>query len=79
MNKDKHQIDKGVRRQDHYFSTRLPYANTNIREIWMNMVNTTYNSTEETINKFQQFQSKTFFKFYKKYKWLLWWNEFQKL
>ena len=41
FNKQKHQIDKKVRRQDHYFSTRLPYANKKIRETWMNMVNTT--------------------------------------
>ena len=33
INKQKHQIDKKVRRQDHYFSTRLPCANKKIREI----------------------------------------------
>ena len=32
FNKEKHQIDKKVRRQDDYFSTRLPYANGKIRE-----------------------------------------------
>ena len=53
INKQKHQIDKKVLRQDHYFSTRLPYANKKIRDIWMNMVNTTYNSTKDMINKLQ--------------------------
>ena len=50
---------KKVLRQDLYFSTRLPYANKEIREIWMNMVNTTYNSTEESIIKLHQLKSKT--------------------
>ena len=54
INKQKHQIDKKVLRQDHYFSTRLPYANKKIREIWMNMVNTTYNSTDDMNNKLQE-------------------------
>ena len=54
INKQKHQIDNKVRRQDHYFSTRLPYANEKIREFWKNKVNTTYNSTEDLINKLQQ-------------------------
>ena len=31
---------KKVLRQDHNFSSRLPYANKKIREIWMNSVNT---------------------------------------
>ena len=31
--KQKHQTDKNVRRQDMYFSTRLPYANKRIRVI----------------------------------------------
>ena len=34
INKQKHQIDKKVRRQDRYFSTRLPYAIKKIREIY---------------------------------------------
>ena len=51
FNKQKHQIDNKVHTQDHIFSTRLPYANKKIREIWMNKVNTTYNSTEDMINK----------------------------
>ena len=58
INKQKYQIDKKVLRQDHYFSTRLSYANKKIREIWMNMVNTTYNSTEDLINKITKFERK---------------------
>ena len=65
INKQKHQIDKKVLRQDHDFSTRLNYANKKIREIWMNMVNTTYNSTEDMINKIQELKGKTKLKFYK--------------
>ena len=58
INKQKHQIDKKVRRQNHYFSTSLPYAIKKIREVWMNMVNTTYSSTEDTINKLQELKGK---------------------
>ena len=32
IKKQKHQIHKKVLRQDHYFSTRLPYANKKIKE-----------------------------------------------
>ena len=42
MNKQKHQIDKKVCRQNHYFSNRLPYASKKIRENRINLVNTTY-------------------------------------
>ena len=65
INKQKHQIDKKVLRQSHDFSTRLNYANKKIREIWMNMVNTTYNSTEDMINKLQSLKGKIKLKFYK--------------
>ena len=65
INKQKHQIDKKVLRQDHDFSTRLSYANKKIREIWMNMVNTNYISTEDMINKLQSLKGKTKLKFYK--------------
>ena len=57
---------KKVRRQDNYFSTRLPFANNRIREIWMNMIITTYNSTENMINNLQSSKGKTTLKFYKK-------------
>ena len=39
-------------------STRLPYANKKIRGIWMNTVNTTYNSTEDMIYKLQSVKEK---------------------
>ena len=41
IDKQKHQIDTKVLRQDRDFSTRLNYAYEKMREIWMNMVNTT--------------------------------------
>ena len=63
--KQKHQIDEKILRQDRDFSTRLNYANKKIKEIWMNMVNTTYNSTEDLINKLQQLNGKTKLKFFK--------------
>ena len=65
INKQKHQIDKKLLRQESDFSTRLNYANKKIRDIWINMVNTTYNSTEDMINKLQQLKGKTKLKFYK--------------
>ena len=63
INKQKHQVDKNVRSQDNHFSTRLPYANEKIREIWMTMVNTTYNSTDGMINNLQEIKRKTKLKF----------------
>ena len=59
INKQKHQIDKKIPRQDRDFSTRLNYANKKIRDIWMNMVNTNFNSSEDMINKLQQLKVKT--------------------
>ena len=64
-NKQKHQIDKKILRQDKNFSTRLNYANKKRREIWMIMVNTTYKSTQDMINKLQRLKDKTKLKFYK--------------
>ena len=61
INKQKHQIDKKILRQDRDFSTRLNYANKNIRDIWMNLVN----SKELVINKLQELKGKTKLKFYK--------------
>ena len=61
--KQRHQIDKKVLRQDHDFSTRLNYANKKIRDICMKLVNTTYKSTEDMINKLQQLKCKTKLKF----------------
>ena len=65
INKQKHQIDKKVLRQDRDFFTRLNYANKKIREIYINMVNTNYNSTEDMNKKLQQLKRKTKLKFYK--------------
>ena len=65
INKQKHQIDKKIRRQDPDFSSRSNYANKKILEIYINMVNTTYNSTEDMINKLQELKGKTKLKFYK--------------
>ena len=59
FNKQKHQIDKKVLRQDRDFSSRISYANKKIREIYINMVNTTYNSSEDMINKLQELKGKT--------------------
>ena len=49
---------KKVLRQDHYFSTRLPYANEKIRELSYSMANTTYNSSGIMINKLQKLKGK---------------------
>ena len=56
---------KKIRRQDHYFSTRLPYANKKSKEICYSMVNTTHNPTQDTINKLQEMKGKTKLMFYK--------------
>ena len=65
INKQKHQINKNVLRQGRDFSTRLNYANKKKGDIWMNMVNTNYNTTEVMINKLQELKGKTKLKFYK--------------
>ena len=65
INKQKHQIDKKLRRQDRDFSTRITYASKKIREIWIKMVNTIYNSKEDMINKLQELKGKTKLKVYK--------------
>ena len=66
INKQKHQTDRKVLRQDRDFSTtRLNYANKKIRDIWMTMVNTNYNSTEDMINNLQKLKGKTKLNFYK--------------
>ena len=51
INKQNHQIDNKVLRQGHFFSTRLPYARKKRRKNYYSMVNTTYNSREDLINK----------------------------
>ena len=65
INKQKHQIDNQVLRQDRDFYTRLNYANKKIREIYINMVNTYYTTTEDMINILQLLKGKTKLKFHK--------------
>ena len=65
INKHQHQIAEKVHGQDHFCSTRLNYANKEMKEIWMNMVNTTHRSTKDMINKLQQLKGKTKIKFCK--------------
>ena len=65
INKQRHQIDKQVRRQDHDFSTRLNYANKKIREMFIIMVNTNYKSIEDRINKLQRLKGQTKLRFLK--------------
>ena len=57
--KQKRQIDKRVLRQDHYFSTRLPYANKKIREFRMNKITTVYNTSKKMIDKLPSLKGKT--------------------
>ena len=57
---------KKVLRQDPYFSTRLQHAEKKIREIKYSMANTTYNSSEDMINKLQILKGEIKLKFYKK-------------
>ena len=64
-NKQRHQINKNVLRQGRDFSTRLNYANTKSRDIYINMVNTIYNTTEDMTNKLQTSKGKTKLKFHK--------------
>ena len=64
INKQKHQIDKNILRQDRNFSTRLNYANKKIREIYINMVYTNFNSTEDMIIKLKSLKGKIKLKFY---------------
>ena len=58
-------MDKKILRQDHDFSTSLNYANKKIRDIWMNLVNIYYNSTEDMNKKLQQIKGKTKLNFFK--------------
>ena len=66
VNKQKHQIDKKKYVSNSiFFSTRLQSANKQIGEIWMNMVNTTYISTNYITNKLQEKKDKTKSKLHK--------------
>ena len=53
-----------VFRQDHYFSTRLPYVNKKIGEMSSSMVKIKYNTTKDMNNKLQLLKGKTKLKFY---------------
>ena len=64
LNKQIHQIDKKVLGQDHDFSTKVPYANKKIRDIYYFIVNISYNSTQNMNNKLQSLKGKTKLKFY---------------
>ena len=68
INKQKHQNDEKVLKQDHNFSTRLIYANKKIREIWMKMFNNIYNTTKDMVINLQELKSKRKLKFYKENK-----------
>ena len=65
INKQRHQIDKKLLRQDRDFSARLNYAKKKIREMYINMVNTNYKPTQDMIDKLQELKGKTKLKFYK--------------
>ena len=62
INKQKHQFNKNIRRQDHDFSTRLNYANKKIREIYVNIANL---SLDNMIDKLQQLKGRSKLKFHK--------------
>ena len=64
INKHKHQIDKKVLRQDRDFSTRLNFANKKMKKIWINLLNTNCQSSEDMIIKLQELKGKTKLKIY---------------
>ena len=51
--------------QDRDYSTRLSYAIKKIREVWMIIVNTAYNTTEDMNNKVNELKGKAKLNFYK--------------
>ena len=63
INKQKHQIDKKVLRQDHDFSSRLNYSIRGIRETFVNI---SYSSLDNVIDKLQQLKARIKLKFFKK-------------
>ena len=48
---------KKVLGQEKHFCTRLPYVHKTIRERLFSMINTTYNSTEDIIDKLQRLKA----------------------
>ena len=65
INKQKHQIDKIVRRQDHYFSTRLSISSEKLRETSYSVVYTTHISSEDIFSNLQSLKGKTKLKVHK--------------
>ena len=64
LNKQKHQIHKKKFGQDRYLSTRVPFANKKVREIFYSLVNGKYETTQDMNNKLQLVKGKTKLKFY---------------
>ena len=62
FNKQKHQIDKRVLRQERDFPSRLNYSIKKIREIYVNIA---YLSLDNVIDKLQQLKGRIKLKFYK--------------
>ena len=62
INKQKHQINKNIHRQDHDFSNRLIYAKNKIREIYISIANF---SEDDIIENLQLIKGGIKLKFYK--------------
>ena len=62
--KRKYQTDKRVRRKDGNFSTRPPYANKKMREIYFSTMNTKYKKGEELMNKGPKKNGRAKYKFH---------------
>ena len=62
INKQTHQIDEKIRRQDHDFSNRLYYAKTKIRDIYISIANS---PEDNVIDKLQLIKGRSKLKFYK--------------
>ena len=65
IHKQKRRKDEKVLRQDKNFSTRLPYANEKIMEIYYSIVNIKSKTIEEMGDKIHILKSETKIKFYK--------------
>ena len=64
-----------VRRQDDYFSKRLPSAGKKIREMYVSRMNIKYKTVEEMIKKLQKIKIKTKLKFNQNFRNFLRWSE----
>ena len=67
MNKTKKEMGKKVFRQSKNFSTRLPYGEKKLKEIYDNMSQTKYKSYQEMIDKLQLLKGKTKLKYRQNY------------